>query len=341
MRGWSDNREFLAALLHGRRGRFLEGDRLTGLCGVEGWESAAGGLGVAVAAGGVAGAERGLWRAAGLELNRLTEAYGGEVGEFLRWWRLRFLIRDCCLLLRAGLGTGAGADSSDLFISEGVMGGGDEGRVFEVICGVLPRGGLRERYGAFVRDHPDERRIFMHENVLERAYLGGLYERALRLGREDGERVRCMVDSEVQGAELLFLAAGRFVFEADRIDLDGVREFGRGVSRPRWEAAMEVGTAGELARLFVGGAIDSLPEVREREGITVQDLDGLVFSRQWRLANRVFRGSAMSYGVAVGYAALKWLEIKLATRLLEGLRLGLGRERLTARLTALQRGGGG
>jgi hypothetical protein len=210
----------------------------------------------------------------------------------------------------------------------------------EGFCDGLPRGGLRERYGAFLRVHPGERRGFLHEAVLERAYLEGLAERAVGLGGEDGERVRRLVAAELMGAELLLLAAGRFVFGLGAMDLDCVRAFGRGVARPRWDAAMGVGTLAELGRLYLGVAFDLKPEERRGGEVGVGQLERLVMVRHWQMANRVFRGSSMSYGVAVGYAELRWLEVSLAVRLMEGLRLGLGREVLGARLSALQVGGG-
>lgn len=339
MRGWSDNREFLAAMLHGRRGRLLEGERLMRLCGADGWESAVQELGVEGLEGGVAVVARGLWRRAAVELGRVADAYGGEVGEFLRWWCHRFLIRDCCLLIRAVLG-GVGGVSGDVLISGGVVWDAIKDLGVDGVCGELPRGGLRERYGAFLRVYPGESRAFLHEAVLERAYLEGLAERVMGLGGEDGERVRRLVETELMGAELLFLAAGRFVFGMGAMDLDSVRAFGEGASRPRWEAAMGVRTLAELGRLYLGVVLDLIPEGGSGGEVGVEQLERLVWLRHWRVANRVFRGSAMSYGVAVGYAELRWLEVSVVVRLMEGLRLGLGREVLGERLSALQGGGG-
>ena len=318
--------DFLAANIHGRRSHMAEGDRLDAFARLRTVPDLVRVL--MPAATGIATSadlQRRLVRDLATELGALASYLGGPAGALLRWLRTRFEVENLKVLARGFAGGLAGDAVRPHLIAlpdapapdpEPFVRAGD----FETFVSLVPEGPLRDgaaRSADLYAAHP---RSFALEAGLDCGYLAELLDRAARV--PDREYVLAVARQEVQTFQMMLVARGRFTWG---LEADDLAPFG--LLRGPFERMLAARDLADLARAAVGQAIDRLPAGGE-EKVDAPTLEALAWDRYWRLANWTFRRSHMGLGAVVAYTALRRVELANLIRVSEGIRLGVGTDRI-------------
>jgi len=332
------NLDFLAANVHGRRSRMVEGDRLERLLRLRTVPDLARAL-VPEAGEVVRGVdlERRLVLRLAEDLTALASMAGGlRGGALLGWLPMRLQVENLKVLARGMVRRlPAEAVRPHLVPVPGLPLPEPEAAVraegLEGFSALVPQEPLREglaRAEALWRETGAPLAI---EAGLDAGYLAELLRRADAV--PDRAHVRAVVEQEAAGFELMLAVRGRFVhgLKAEVLRPLAVRPAGM-------EPLLRAADPAEAARAALGRVIDRPPRTvpgtargrREPEGsaapaggVDLADLEALVWDRYWRVAAGVFRRSHMGLGAVVAYAALRRVELANLIRVVEAARLGL------------------
>ena len=333
----TDDLDFLAARLHGRREKMAEGARLDALCRLASVPDLARALYPGTAPSTSEELQRRLIEDLAGELFGLAGSLTGPQAGLIEWLLKRFEAENIKLQIR-GLGSVAERDPKKpaLIVLPGAP-SRDAGaaRTPEELTLLLPKGLFRESLKEAVAAYPANSRPFFYEAALDRAYLQELLDRAGKLSGPDRGAISALVRQEADIFNLALLARGKFVYGLRTEILAALRVEGTGISRRRFAAMLE---APDLA-----GALELLPaELKPAQSsgpaLDPAALEVLGWRRFSRLADRAFRNSHIGFGVVAGYAALRRLETANLITLCEGLRLGMPGADIRSRL--IGEGGG-
>ena len=322
--------DFLAANIHGRRGRMAEGDRLDAVARLRTVPDLVRVLlprETAIASS--ADLQRRLVRDLAAELGHLASYLGGPAGALLEWLRTRFEVENLKVLARGFAGGLAPDAVRPHLIALPDTPAPDPGPFvradgFETFVALVPEGPLRDgaaRSADLYASHP---RSFALEAGLDRGYLAELLDRAGRV--PDRAHVQAVVRQEVQTFQMMLVARGRFTWG---LEADDLAPFG--LVRGPFERMLSARDLAEVARAAVGQAIDRLSKdwipsgpAGGEEKVDAPALEALAWDRYRRLANWTFRRSHMGLGAVVAYTALRRVELANLIRVSEGIRLGVG-----------------
>ena len=329
--------DFLAARLHGWRSRLAEGDRLDELCRIRTVGELARRVTPGLAFRHAVHFQRHLIEAHVRELAQLAARVDGAGGAFLCWQRVRFQAENLKVIAR-GLANRLPLDSvtphlavlpGDLALDLAPFAEPGGAPLLDRLLRMLPPGALRralEEAGDRFREATEP---FLAETALDRAYLQILLRRAAAVGGEDGAGVVRLARHEAGIFNLMLVIRGGRHYHLPPELLHaacvpggslGGEDFDRLLSAEDAESGIRV-----LARqLDPAGAAGPSPEAPV--------LEALAWNRFLKLANTLFRRSQMSVGVAIGFAAIRRIELANLITLSEGMRMGLDPQRIRQRL---------
>jgi len=297
--------DYIAAALHGRRGRLAAGPRLAALCAL-GTPRALGealfpGEGLAAAPALAARLEAAL----AAEAEALSAALGGARGRFAAWQAAGFGLENLKVKLRRQAAGRSGGGTAAAFAAS------------------LPEEVFRRALQAALAAGPYD--AFAAEARLDRAYIAELYGRCEALGGEDREAAGeiCALESDLYNFRLVL--HGRFSRGLSPEELSGLLV--PGPQRRSYVKMAAAADTGEIARLAAGLALD-----RGARGDEPAALEAQALRRYARGAERIFRRRHMTFGAAAAWLALKRSELLSLSALAEGLRLGAGQAELARRL---------
>ncbi|MBA4418528.1 MAG: hypothetical protein C0392_11570 [Syntrophus sp. (in: bacteria)] len=192
--------------------------------------------------------------------------------------------------------------------------------------------GLNAR-GAIYRDYP---RPFFFEAALDRGYFQGLVARMERLPLKDREIIKPMVYQEVDIFHLMVVARGKFHYSVTPEMLRPLHIPGTRIPRALFATMLNdpdlytsVGRVAE--RVFDTSPFKHGP----KDGSIAVDapaLEGLAWTRFFRLSNLAFRQSHMGLGAIMGYVGLRRVEVANLITISEGIHGGIAAETIRGRL---------
>lgn len=343
----TDNLEFLAARLHGRRSRMAEGARLDRLCAAAALPQFASELLPATEVGSARQLQQWLVRELAGEIMAVAAQLAPPGAHLLHWIAGRFQLENLKVLIR-GLLAGIPPDATVAHLvslpGERVLTAeaAAAARSLQELAGLLPRGLVRRRFTEVLALHAGETRPFSFEAALDRGYFEELVVRAGTLGGEDGELVMPLVWQEADTFHLLLVARGRFLYGLGGETLRPFHVRGTGISGERFATMLGEADLRSAARHALGRALDFLPRPPGgaspgTSDIVPADLEALAWNRFLRLANRAFRRSHLGLAAVVAYAELRRVEVANLITLSEGIRGQVPRAELRARV--VPRGG--
>ncbi len=348
MRGMTDNLDFLAARLHGRRSRMATGERLATLCQVRtvprfGTEV----LSVAEVLSATQ-IQRRLVEELAQEMAGLAAQVVSTGAELLRWLAVRFQVENLKVLLR-GMLAGERLESlqphlvplpREFTLDAASLAGARSLDEFHLL---VPRGPLRRRFGETVEVHGDEKRPFFFESALDKGYFEELLARTGALGAEERELVKPLVLQEIDTFHLMLVARGKYIYGLAATALLPLHVSGTAIPRERFAAMLADADLRTAASRALNRAVDSLPGAAGAGGdpagvIAPSDLEALAWNRFLRLANRAFRRSHMGFAAVVAFVELRRVEVANLVTLSEGIRAQIPAEKIRDRLIPRQTG---
>ncbi len=345
MRHMTQNQEYLAALVHGRRSRMAEGPRLRALCQMRALPDFA--LEVVGESAAASEVQRKLVQRLAREVAELAPHLAGAAADLLQWLVVRFQVEDLKLFLRrlltqapleevrnhlVPLPAGLELDTETLAKAESL----------ETLAELMPRGALRREFGKAMAAYHDQPRSFYFEAALDRGYFGELLVRVNALAGEDAALVRPIAVQEVDTFHLSLVIRGRFLYHLAPESLQPLHLPGTRIPRDLFDTMLAEGEIEAAAHHALGRVVERLGsgEGEGTEGTDATDpgtLERLAWTRFWRLANRAFRCSHMGAAAVVAYAELRRMEVGNLMTVCEGIQMGVAPDALYARLIPLTR----
>ncbi len=332
---------FLSALLHGRRSRLAEAERLERMCRLARLSDL-----------GQARYPQTEFRVAADFQRRLTQDLVSEITGFLKhvegtdagllmWLLTRFQVENLKVLLRGLMGPNHSPPPQGSLVSlppslalnmKGLLAADSP----EQFARLLPLGRPRKSFEEALSTFGEPPRTFLLEGALDRGYLEELLTRAARLSSEDREAIQPVMRQEAEAFHLTLVLRGRFHYGLSMEALLPLRVRGSGTPSERFRAMLAASDVLGAARLALGRAIDSLPPDSgtgdEPKGIDARSVEALISGRFLRLSNLAFRRGHMGLGAVVGYIGIRRVEVANLITLSEGIVRGMPAENLSARM---------
>ncbi len=333
--------DFLSARVHGRRSRLAEGAYLDELCRIRTVPELARRLYPGAGLFFAPDIQRRMVRDLALEISGLAAGLAGNDAAFLRWQCVRFQVENLKVLAR-GFANKTPLDSlrphlvelpDNLELAAAQLAGAAS---FDAFAGAAPGGPLREGLEAAREAYHAWPRPFILETALDRGYLLELLRRAGRLaGGERGDVLR-LAAQEADMFHLMLAVRGVFHYRLDPAMLLKLRVPGAALSARRFAAMLSAPDPRSAAALAAGRALEAAPDTADAARI-----EALAWNRFLRLANKTFRNSHMGAGAAIGYAAIRRVELANLITLSEGMRVGVDPQVLRSHLIPRQDGEAG
>jgi len=323
-------KNFLAAMLHGRRSRLAENDRLDELCRIRTVEDLAQVLFPGESIESATALQRRMVSSLMHELDRLAGATAEDRRALLPWLRIRFLTENLKVMVR-GRATHAAVETlssyliplpRELTLDVSKMLEADSAEAFFAL---IPNSVLRKRLKILDKICVNHTESFYLETALDHAYLSERVFRAQGIG-EDRELILAAVRQEVDIFHLMLAARGKLGYGLSPETLSGLYVHG-GMPRKRFFNMLAANDLSALIKLAVGWVIDSSPRANDPA-----ELEILAWNRLFRLANKAFRQGHMGMGAVIGYTILRRIELANLISLCEGIRTEVPPESLRARL---------
>jgi V/A-type H+-transporting ATPase subunit C len=323
---------FLAAMLHGRRSRLAEADRLDALCRIRSFHELARTLYPDEIIPTAAALQRRMVADLLNELDRLAGGTAEDRRGLLRWMRVRFQVENLKVLAR-GRSTGTALAALEPFLialprdlaldAPQLLAAGSADAFFALI----PNPVLRTRLLAIDETCRTRPGPFHLEAALDHADLSELADRVRGIAGEDRDPIVAVIRQEVDLFHLMLVVRGRFGYGLNPETLRGLHVQGGGLTRKCFDALLDAADLETVAQLADGRVIDARPKKP-----AAAELEALAWNRLLRLANLAFRKGHMSMGAVIGYALLRRIELANLITLCEGIRTATAPAALRARL---------
>ena len=327
----TDDLDYLAARLHGRRGRLAEAERLDALCRLRTIPDLARAV---LPEGGISSAaefQGRLVRDLAGELFTLARQFSGPRARLLEWMPVRFELENLKVLVR-GLLTHEPLDEVRrhlIPLPPELEARPSSAETLPELVEELPRGAFQESLARAAVLYREEPGPFFYEAALDRGYFLELLARLAGLSGEVRGEVAPVIFQEVDIFHLMLVVRGRFLNGLEPALLAPLHVGGTRIELNRFKAMLQDPGLPAAAGRAVGRAVDRAPVKETAEPVL---WEALAWERFLRLADRAFRRGHMSFGAVVGYAALKRVEAANLITLAEGIRMGVPGETLRPRL---------
>jgi len=334
--------DFVSALLHGRRARLAEAERLDALCAIRSVPELVHAIEPSAPNESVVDLQRRMVSKLADELLTFAWRIAGPSGACLEWMAVRFQVENLKVLAR-GMVTGAKLEEVEPYLvplrkpfvldAEALVTADSLETFAARIPSRLLRGGVALAASAFERN----RRPFFIEAGLDHGYLTELLARVEPLAAREMPDLKVLACQETAMFHVDLAARGRLTYDLRPEDLMAFYVPGAGISRAVFTAMLSAHDAQQVAAEAAGRAIDraSAAEAKAgeaREAVTPAVLETLTLNRYYRLAYWVFRRSHIGVGTIAGYAAMRRVELANLITLSEGVRAGVAPAALRRRL---------
>lgn len=342
MRQMTDNRDYVAALLHGRRSRMAEGARLDALCRLRSVPEFVTQVLGETRSMSASEAQRRLLQLLADEIAELSAHLSRSAAALVQWLAARFQVENVKVLLRRLL-TGKPVDDVRTHLIQLPAGLGlnvealATAESLAAFADRMPAGLPHRSLLSAIDRHHEQPRAFYLEAALDRGYFAELLLRAGEFKRIEGELARPMILQEVDVFHLMLVTRGRFVYGLEPASLVPFRLPGTHIPGDLFGKMLREANLREVALQAAGTVIDLPDQSRKAlDGISQQGdpgvLERMAWSRFWRLANRAFRRSHMGLATVLAYLELRRMEVANLISICEGIRTSVPPEPLRARL---------
>ena len=335
--------DYLAARIHGRRSRLIEGAQLDTLCRLR---TLADLLKTLVPGGDfrtITELQRHLIRKASEEIADAARQVPGAAGRLISWLAVRYQVENLKVLAR-GFATRRPVGELERYLvpvdtefaldARALASAGSP----EAFAALVPSRPLRKNVEAVLDAYRALPRAFFLEAAMDRGYLAELLVRSSALSGDPAEDVMALLRHETALFHLMLVTRGRFLYGLPETTLRPMAIPGGAISRETFQrmlAAPDLPAAmTRLSPKVLGGPP---PAARTEEDGTptldVSVLEAMGWNRYLLLANRAFRRDHMGLGAVVAYAAIRRVELGNLITLSEGIRTGTAPDVLRARLT--------
>jgi vacuolar-type H+-ATPase subunit C/Vma6 len=336
--GWADQ-DFLSAMVHGRRARLAEGDRLDTLVRLRTFDELVREVAPESNAQSVVDLQRYLVTALSDEVCKLGVRAGGETGAVILWYAARFYVENLKVLAR-GMATKANAKDLQAYLVPVAQVRPLDATAFltadgpESFAALIGESALRNGVLAAAEAYRRQPHPFFIEMGLDFGYLKQLVRLTKAMPADDREECLPVLRQEVDMFHLMLIARGKFTFGMKPEALAAFHIPGAGMSLQTFLALAGSHDLAEIAGRVVGLVIDEAPGAghAESRGVEAAELEMLAWNRFRRLANWAMRRSHMGVAAVVGYVGLRRVEVANLIMLSEDIRLGVTPEVLRGRL---------
>ena len=333
--------DYLAALLHARRSRMAEGERLNALCYSKGLPELYHSVFTDSEFGSVLDFQRRLVQDLTDELSGFRAHMSGPSADLLNWTLVRFQAENLKVLIRACLKKSPAEDLHGHLIALPRrlaldVTGLSAADSLEDFIRLVPRGLLRENLAMALEIYHDNPRPFFFEAALDRGYFQGLVDRVEELSHEDQEIIRPMTSQEADIFHLTLIARGKFHYGLPPELLRPLHIAGTRITTGFFSDMLKDADLYASVGRVADRVFDAVP-VREsiKDGSTAVNasiLEGLAWNRFLHLANQAFRKGNIGLGAIMGYVGLRRVEVMNLITVSEGIRNGMTGEAVRGRL---------
>jgi vacuolar-type H+-ATPase subunit C/Vma6 len=337
--------DFVSALLHGRRSRLAEAERLDALCAIRSIPELVHAIEPNAPNESVVGLQRRMVSKLAGELLTFAWRVAGPVGSCLEWLAVRFQVENLKVLAR-GMVTGAKLKDIEQYLAP-------LSKPFALDADALVTADSLETFASRIPSKPLQKGVrlampvfehnsagaFFIEAGLDHGYLTELLARTepRRAGARESPDMKVLACQETDMFHLGLVARGRLTYELRPEDLLGFHVMGAGIRRQAFATMLAACDAQQVAAEAAGRAIDRTYASQEkggeaREALTPAMLEVLALNRYYRLGYWIFRRSHMGVGTVAGYAAMRRVELANLITLSEGIRAGVPSAVLRRRL---------
>lgn len=333
--------DYLAARMHGRRSRLAEAERLDALCQLRGVPELSRAIYPDSEFHTAADFQRRLVQDLVWELSGFLQHLAAAGADLLAWMLARFQVENIKVLVRGfvkrtplgGLEEHLVVLPHDLALDTQALA---SAKSLEDFAGFLPLGPPRKRLREALRIYPDRTRPFFLEAALDRGYFQELLVRTGRLSDADTEAIKPVILQEVNTFHLMLALRGKFQYGLPSELLLPLHVRWSGMPREQFSSMLAAPDLLAAASLAGGHALDALPSERGVNetslAIDPAAIEALAWNRFLVLANRAIRRSHMGLGAVVGYAGIRRVEVANLVTLSEGIRTGLPAAAIRTRL---------
>jgi vacuolar-type H+-ATPase subunit C/Vma6 len=336
--------DYVGALIHARRSKMAEGERLERLCLLQNL----GELGEAVLPGSsfddTAAFQRHLVRALALEINEILMHLRGSGAALTEWLLERFEFENVKVMIRAVLNQ----IPFQRFQKHLVLLPHNRKRWLEIaprtrtlndLMALLPAGLDTRRVRRAWSDPPVASQPFFFEATLDSMYFRQLIAHTRQLQGEDRELIEPLVRQEADAFQLMLALRGRFHYGLAPALLLPLRVEGSGISPERFTAMLGAPDAAAAASHVAWWVMDGNHAAGKTGAASEQNVmttcEAIARGNCHQLANRAFRRGHMALGQLVGYVFLRRVETENLITLSEAIRMGVAptaiRDRLVPR----------
>jgi vacuolar-type H+-ATPase subunit C/Vma6 len=355
--------DYLTARLHGRRSRMAEGERLAGLCRIRHLSEFINAIFPGMEQQNIAYFQQRLVNELAKELYGFLTSMSGPGAALLYWALVRFYVENLKILLRLHL-TGSRLIQSDVtqpdlhpaesradnlpqyiipLSGELALDGKTlaSAKTLEEFVQLVPLRLFRDSLEKAFEIYPENLRPYFLEAALDNGYFQVLLTRLQglqRFSRKDMEIITPMIFQEVDIFHLMHIIRGRFHYGLKPEVLQPLHIAGTRISRGMFDDILDTPDPSELAGILQGRVVDEVPFTHElscdsaSSAVDETSLERYAWKRYLRLANLAFRQSHIGLAAVIGYVGIRRIEVANLITISEGIRKGLGPEKIHSRL---------
>ncbi len=328
--------DFLAARLHGRRSQLAEGQRLDELCRIRTVDELARRVYPDLRIRNASGLQRQMIRALLEELGAIADGLSGAGRDWFLWQRVRFQVENLKVLARGAArelsATALQPHLIDLppdLALDGAAWAEPPGTasLAERLARTSPAAPLRDALLDLKTADWSQSGTFLLETALDRAFLREALCRTGSLPGADRDAVLRIARHEIDSFNILLLVRGRHHYRVPAERLEPLLLPDGSLDSARFEQFLQ---ADDLPSGWP--ALTRLPFPGTDADDAASLLETGCWNRYLHIANAMFRSRHMTLGAAIGYAAIRRIELANLITLAEGMRLGLDPRMLRQRL---------
>lgn len=341
MRRVSHYTDYLAALLHARRSRMAEGERLDVLCRSKSLAEFFREIFPNSEFGGILDFQRELVQELIDELSDFRAHMSGPEADLLDRTLVRFQVENLKVLIRICLKKASIDEASGYLVSlpRGLTLDTQRLAVAETMEDFIrstPKGILRQCLRKSLELYEDYTGPFFFEASLDCGFFQGLVESLERLSREDREIIKPMIYQEVDIFHLMLIARGKYYYNLASDMLLPLHVSGTRITNALFIAMINdvdlVTSADRVAERVLDTMILKQGSSDGSASIDTLMLESLAWKRYLRLANQAFRKGNIGLGVIMGYTGLRRIEVANLIAISEGIRSGMTPEAIREHL---------
>ncbi len=337
----SHHMDYLAALVHARRSRMAEGERLDFLCRNKGLPEFYREIYPNSEFREIRDFQRQLVQELISEISDFRTHMSGPADDLLGWTLVRFQVENLKVLIRVCLKKASIEDITGYLVSlpkelsldtKGLT----AAESLEDFVRLIPKGLLQEYLKKSLKVYHDHLQPFYFEAALDCGYFQGLIDRVERLSREDQEIIKPMIYQEIDIFHLMMIARGKYFYNLTSSVLSPLHIRGTKITHALFVAMLnDVDLFASTGRVAERVLDTPLPKQGSSDGLMIVDasmLESLVWRRYFRLANRAFRRGNIGLGAIMGYAGLRRIEVANLIAISEGIKNGMNDETIRSHL---------